>query len=701
MKEQSPSPDSGLKTLEVLADLSKVITSAAAAPEAMVDVLGLLCLMFDGEGAIFWYVDDQQPALHLKQMFHCEGQRSKTFTQQSQAQTLRFGEGEAGHVWAEGEPRLSGQQALMFPLFGTGTINGVISIINTSLNVLSAFDRSLLNVIGTQLGAFISMDGIMVRLQELENRNHALAGKMHTFEQELRACKARVSRAHEESVQEALSNYRLFNRLSREIRTPLSGITSIIELMQRTDLNDRQKEYTAIINESAGAVLDVVERLVEAGSRSNRHLAVAQLREEKAGQRSRGAKPLSDARVLSVTGLVGSAEYIETYATASGIACNVASRGSTALTMMRQALGAGRGFDVVFVEMVLPDMDGLEFAKEVRQDKQLSRVPLVLVSTFGAAEGEDSALSAGYHAHIARPLKQAQVVNAVQAVLAGTSVDAAVTADQTTSMPALLKGQRVILVAEDNPVNQKVALLQLKELGYFAEVVSDGHEAVEAAKRVLFDAILMDLQMPHMDGLDATKEIRNWERQRGSHIPIIAMTANAMASDRDNCLAAGMDDYMSKPVTYDQLSEVLSKWLDVESAQKLAEAPMENRFNSHLDFTPEAQPPESGQPVDVAVLSEMLGSEETVEILKLFVVSSQELLDKIQQSLAAHDSAALKEAAHTLKGACSSIGANSMWRECLELEKAAKADDWIILPEQYAVLEHKFQEAKQFINNSL
>ncbi|HEY9791692.1 MAG TPA: response regulator [Candidatus Obscuribacterales bacterium] len=701
MTEQSPSPDSGLKTLEVLADLSKVITSAAAAPQAMLNVLRLLCMMFDGEGAVFWHVDDKEAALVLKQTFHREGPRSTNFTQQSQAQKLRFGEGEAGHVWAEGEPRLSGQQTLMFPLFGTGTINGVISIINSSLNVLTDFQRTLLNVIGTQLGAFISMDGMMLRVQELENRNDVLAGKAHSFEQELRACKARVSRLHEENVQEALSNYRLFNRLSREIRTPLSGITSIIELLQRTDLNDKQREYTAIINESARVILDVVERLVEAGSRSNRHLAVVQLREEQAQRPTNSTKKLTDAHVLSVTGLVGSSEYIEPYATASGISCNVASRGSTALTMMRQALGAGRAFDVVFVEMVLPDMDGFEFAQAVQRDKQLSRVPLVLVSTFGAEEGEDSALSAGYHAHIARPLKQAQVVNAVQAILEGTSVDAAVTDDQTRSVPALLKGQRVILVAEDNPVNQKVALLQLKELGYYAEVVSDGREAVEAAKKAPFDAILMDLQMPHMNGLDATKEIRKWERQTGSHVPIIAMTANAMASDRDECLAIGMDDYLNKPVTYDQLSDVLSKWLDVESAQKQAEAPMENRFNSHLDFTPESQPSESAQPVDVAVLNDMLGSEEATEILKLFVVSSKELLDKINHSLAAHDAASLKEAAHTLKGACSSIGANSMWRECLELEKAAKADDWNVLPRQYAVLEHKFQEAKDFINNTV
>src|SRR5262249_25960133 len=158
---------------------------------------------------------------------HREGKRSSYFSEQSQAVNLRFGEGDAGHVWAEGEPRLNGQQALTFALFGAGTINGVISLVNTSLTILSAADRHLLNIIATQLGAFISLDGIAVRAQHLEERSHRLAGKLNGSEQELRECKARLSRAHEESVQEALGNYRLFNRLSREIRTPLSGIISI------------------------------------------------------------------------------------------------------------------------------------------------------------------------------------------------------------------------------------------------------------------------------------------------------------------------------------------------------------------------------------------------------------------------------------------------------------------------------------------
>jgi polar amino acid transport system substrate-binding protein len=178
------------------------------------------------------------------------------------------------------------------------------------------------------------------------------------------------------------------------------------------------------------------------------------------------------------------------------------------------------------------------------------------------------------------------------------------------------------------------------------------------------------------------------------------MTARAMASDREKCLRAGMDDYMSKPVTYEQLDTVLNKWLNGEAPaagqqEKIMEREVERQS---LNFSPEMQNAQAA-PVDLTMLREMLGEEETADILKLFVTSTEELMDKINQALAQRDAQALREAAHTLKGACSSIGANEMWRECIELEQAAKSADWTHIPEMYSELSQTFDQAKAFIHS--
>jgi len=218
-------------------------------------------------------------------------------------------------------------------------------------------------------------------------------------------------------------------------------------------------------------------------------------------------------------------------------------------------LREGARFDLVIVDMHMPEMDGVALARQIRGRRP--SLPLVLFSSLGRREaGADEALFAAY---LAKPIRQSQLFDTLVGILAHD--------DATKSTPAPRAPLRLdpamatrhplrILLAEDNVVNQKLALRLLQQMGYRADLASNGLEAVESVRRQIYDVVLMDVQMPEMDGLDAARQIAaHWkpdERPR-----IVAMTANAMQGDREMCVAAGMDDYLTKPIRVDQLVAAL------------------------------------------------------------------------------------------------------------------------------------------------
>ncbi|PWB58864.1 MAG: hypothetical protein C3F18_01680 [Nitrosomonadales bacterium] len=217
-----------------------------------------------------------------------------------------------------------------------------------------------------------------------------------------------------------------------------------------------------------------------------------------------------------------------------------------------------------------------------------------------------------------------------------------------SALPSTLR----VLVAEDNGVNQKVIQHMLKKLGIEPEIVSNGQEALQAMKRSTHDLILMDCQMPEMDGFEATAEIRRQEQDNGLHRTIVAMTANAMPGDRERCLEAGMDDYLVKPVNLDKLAKLLREIKPL--------------------------PPASHAAVDISRLQATLGSDPAFqrEMISLYLDSTRPLLEKISQALSAHDPMACKRIAHEIKGASTYIAAMTMAESARQLENAAQALDW-------------------------
>jgi two-component system sensor histidine kinase/response regulator len=247
-----------------------------------------------------------------------------------------------------------------------------------------------------------------------------------------------------------------------------------------------------------------------------------------------------------------------------------AADGFEALDLLRTAAADGRPYDLALLDMQMPEMDGMTLARAIKADPSIAATRLIILTSMGNIHTQVELKAAGVDAYLIKPVKQSRLFDCLISVL-GSAAAGHVVADHAAEAPIVpLSSESVqirsarILLAEDNIVNQKVALAQLKGLGFAADAVANGQEVLSALKQVPYDIILMDCQMPEMDGYEASRLIRQSE-QRPSVSPkasvyIIAMTANAMSGDREKCLAAGMDDYLSKPVRKAELHSALVKW---------------------------------------------------------------------------------------------------------------------------------------------
>src|SRR5262249_51319164 len=224
----------------------------------------------------------------------------------------------------------------------------------------------------------------------------------------------------------------------------------------------------------------------------------------------------------------------------------------------------GDPYELVIIDLMMPDMDGFALANAIGAEPRLPTTKLILLTAYDAKGLGQKAVNSGFSAYLTKPVKRAHLLHCISQVISLPAKS-----DQSANLPEPIEiapgkrpenGKR-ILVAEDNPVNQKVTLLQLRRLGFAAQPVSTGKAAVELALEDHFHLILMDCHMPEMDGFEATSSIRKNESMTGHHVPIIGLTAQAMAGDREKCIAAGMDDYLSKPVTLDKLDTAIQRWL--------------------------------------------------------------------------------------------------------------------------------------------
>ena len=283
---------------------------------------------------------------------------------------------------------------------------------------------------------------------------------------------------------------------------------------------------------------------------------------------------LEGRRILIVDDHATNRKVLEQYLYGRGVTYESAENGLQALQCLRDAAVRQVPFDVAILDMQMPGMDGLELARQIKSDHAISPTRLVLLTSVGQRGDAKAAQDAGLDAYLTKPIRQSLVFECLGLVLGNTPGPAGTVAQpaasiitQHTVAEAMMKSRPLVLVVEDNPVNQKVAANMIEKLGYRVNVAANGREAVESLARIQYALVFMDCQMPEMDGFEATRTIRDQEsnsQQSGSkapRMPIIAMTANAMKEDRDQCLEAGMDDFLSKPVTSKSLAAVLHRWL--------------------------------------------------------------------------------------------------------------------------------------------
>jgi two-component system sensor histidine kinase/response regulator len=252
-----------------------------------------------------------------------------------------------------------------------------------------------------------------------------------------------------------------------------------------------------------------------------------------------------------------------------------AASGHEALGLLRAAQAEGRPYDLALLDREMPEMDGLTLARAIKAEPAIADTRLVILGALGSNVAEAELKAAGIAAHLVKPIKQSRLFDCLVDVIGKGGVEnaffkphgRAVAAIPAAQHAKLLKAR--ILLAEDNIVNQKVALATLRKLGYMADAVANGLEVLEALKRIPYDIVFMDCQMPEMDGFDATRLIRKREKSHDqpcvgrSPLHIIALTASAMQGDREKCLAVGMNDYITKPMHVADMQGALESWKPV------------------------------------------------------------------------------------------------------------------------------------------
>jgi two-component system, sensor histidine kinase and response regulator len=356
-----------------------------------------------------------------------------------------------------------------------------------------------------------------------------------------------------------------------------------------------------------------------------------------------------------------------------GVQTVSAASGQECLEVLEAAASAGRAFEVALIDYHMPGTDGEELGRQIRARPHLHPTRLVLLTSAGYRGDARRFAALGFAGYLLKPVTERELAGCLSLVMS-SSADSWRQGEQPLvtrhDARTLAIGERPrVLLAEDNAVNQKVARVLLEKAGVLVEVVGNGREAVAAFRSGRFDLIVMDCQMPEMDGYEATREIRRLEAGN-SRIPIIALTAHAMKGDDEVCRAAGMDDYLPKPVDSERLRSCLERQLWRHGNGSPAR-PL--HFPSR--DAPGSPPRESSQPVDWLALLEHTAHDESTarELALLYLACADQALDELAVALAREDLAALGAQAHSLKGASANLRARAVEQAAAALEVAARA----------------------------
>jgi CheY-like chemotaxis protein len=324
---------------------------------------------------------------------------------------------------------------------------------------------------------------------------------------------------------------------------------------------------------------------------------------------------------------------------------------------MEAAQRTGRSYPLVLLDASMPGMDGFELAERVQKSPRLARASIMMLSS-GARPGDRArCFELGISAYLTKPVKQSDLMDTIMSVLGSRLPKAKKRPGAVSDLPPKAARSLRVLVAEDNAVNQQVALGMLERAGHVATVAENGREVLALLERGAFDVVLMDVQMPEMDGLEATAAIRERERATGGHLPIVALTAHAMKGDAERCLEAGMDAYLAKPLQPRELAAAIEGVLG--GAPSLSPAP-----------EPGAPAPTPAF-IDLERLLERVGGDRKalVDLVRIFRADSPKQVARIRKAIEEGDAPALRAAAHAVKGAVSNFAAPAAAQAAQRLQR--------------------------------
>ncbi|MEH2106701.1 PAS domain S-box protein [Nostoc sp.] len=406
---------------------------------------------------------------------------------------------------------------------------------------------------------------------------------------------------------------------------------------------------------------------------------------------------LASKRLLIVDDNLTNCQIISLQAESWKMETYAAKSGKEALAELAQ----GTQFDIAILDMHMPEMDGITLARQIRKQSGCQNLPLVILTSLGKVETSSEFNDVLFAASLSKPIKQSQLYDVITRVLGNQPIPASISHFPLVDQHLAHRLPLRILLAEDTVVNQKVALLMLEKMGYGADVVSNGLEVLKALQKQPYDLVLMDVHMPEMDGLEATRRIcQEWKVGFRPHI--IAITANAMRGDRETCLAAGMDDYLSKPIQLQELAQALSKCPPQRSSEFTSIGKQGKVMSKELPPSPIVLQEEQNQTLKIAKIDpkilqsllNMVRGDRVVfaELIECYLTETPKLVQDISVAITTQDIQTIWKTAHKLKSSSASVGAIALAQLCKVLETQGRSSK---LENSLELLSQLYQEYEQ------
>jgi CheY-like chemotaxis protein/HPt (histidine-containing phosphotransfer) domain-containing protein len=424
---------------------------------------------------------------------------------------------------------------------------------------------------------------------------------------------------------------------------------------------------------------------------------------------------LSAIRILVVDDNDTNREILTHQLAAWGIQHDCARSAEEAQRRMLIATRHSRPYDIVILDREMPDVDGMALAKRIKSDQELQGARLVMLSSVNQLTETSQWFAMGIDLYLSKPVRQVELLDAIITITRGEAdkpVPRRARPKPAAAAQVSAKFSGHVLLAEDNAVNQELAQAMLKDLGCSVTLVTNGREAVEAVAATPFDSmqraydlVFMDCQMPEMDGYDATRKIRDWEARQGvaARLPIVALTANAMAGDHERCLAAGMTDYLNKPFSQERLAAILARWLPLAATLPAAppavaepQALREPRRKAAAGTALDQKALDAIRALSKDGNPNLLG-----QIIALYLKDAPVLVERMRGAVQSGDAKELRTAAHTLKSSSANLGAVKLAGLCKDLERMGAENRMQDSAATLNVLEFEFDGACQALARAM